>query len=222
MRNKTFEKLRFIVTAGPTREYFDPVRYISNRSSGKMGYAIAEAARRRGHSVILVSGPVALKPPTGVITKSIVSANDLFSSLKSNMKKCDVLVMAAAVCDFKPAFQSKRKIKKNTVNIPIRIIPTIDVLRKIEKYKKRRFFVGFAAETNDVLPNAYKKLMQKGLDMIVANDVSSPLSGFESNDNTVSIMFSGQKRATNWPLMSKKSVARMLVLEIEKKIHAGR
>jgi len=218
MRNKRLKNLRFIVTAGPTREYFDPVRYISNKSSGKMGYAIAEAARRRGHSVTLISGPVALKPPAGVVTKMVISADDMFRALKSFIGRCDVLVMAAAVCDFKPALFSSRKIKKRNVAAPISIVPTLDILKNIVKYKAGRFYVGFAAETNDVLLNAQIKLREKGLDMIVANDVSRSSSGFESDNNKVSIIDAEQKKAINWPLMTKKSVASKLILEIEKKL----
>jgi len=216
MRNKRLKKLKFIVTAGPTREYFDPVRYISNRSSGKMGYAIADAARKRGHSVVLISGPVELRTPAGVKVKNIISADDMFRTLKASMESCDVLVMAAAVCDFMPASRSRRKIKKKS-DAPIRIVPTVDVLKRIRIYKAGRFYVGFAAETNDVLSNAQKKLVEKGLDMIVANDVSLPASGFESDYNKVSLINIGQKNADNWLLMKKTAVAGKLVREIERR-----
>ncbi|HVF71149.1 MAG TPA: phosphopantothenoylcysteine decarboxylase [Chthoniobacterales bacterium] len=201
--------MRFVVTAGPTREALDPVRFISNRSSGKMGYAIAEAALTQNHEVTLISGPAAIAPPPGARFISILSADDLFSAVKSAALESDVLVMCAAVSDYKPASVSRRKMKKQPGAFSLKLLPTRDILASLPK-RRRYLLIGFAAETHDLRTNAEKKLRAKNCDAIVANDVSGSETGMESDENEVVIFFrDGQiKKISRAP---KKFIARELV-----------
>ncbi|MCC6811016.1 MAG: bifunctional phosphopantothenoylcysteine decarboxylase/phosphopantothenate--cysteine ligase CoaBC [Deltaproteobacteria bacterium] len=185
-----FAGVHMIVTAGPTREPLDPVRFISNRSSGKMGFAIAERAAMRGAQVTLVHGPVALDPPRGVHAVAVTSAVEMLDSLQALMKRCQVLVMAAAVADYAAQKVAKKKLKKQDLGKKpaIALTQNPDVIATIAKAKKKStLLVGFAAETNDVEANALKKLRAKGLDLIVANDISAPGVGMDSDDNKVTI-----------------------------------
>ncbi|MDH3998284.1 MAG: bifunctional phosphopantothenoylcysteine decarboxylase/phosphopantothenate--cysteine ligase CoaBC, partial [Desulfuromonadales bacterium] len=162
-----------LITAGPTREELDPVRYISNYSSGKMGYAIASAAAARGAKVVLVSGPVQLSPPQGVETIQVVSAAQMYEAVMARASEADVVIKAAAVADYRPVSRAAEKTKKGdqeTLSIALERNP--DILAELGRNKGKSFLVGFAAETNDVLAYAQKKLQQKNLDMIVANDVT--------------------------------------------------
>ncbi len=206
LSEKDLSGMRVLVTAGPTREMIDPVRYISNRSSGKMGYAIAERAKRRGAEVILVSGPTHLKPPTNVETINIVSAEDMAESVKSHFNAADVVIKAAAVLDFAPKDPSAQKIKKNNSKDIIELKRTEDILKGLGKAKGKKILVGFAAETQDLVKNARKKLEEKNLDMIVANDVSKSGSGFETDTNKVRIIDANGDE-TSLPLLSKEEVA---------------
>jgi len=181
--------VRFLITAGPTREPIDPVRYISNRSSGKMGYAIAEAALEAGHDVVLISGPVNLDPPRGVQVISILTGDEIYGAVHQHVRDCDVLVMCAAVADYKPQDVSATKIKKRDARLSLELIPTRDVLSSLQNKDRQCLVVGFAAETNDLEANAQKKLQTKHCDIIVANDVSSADSGMESDQNEVTIFF---------------------------------
>jgi len=181
--------VRFLITAGPTREPIDPVRYISNRSSGKMGYAIAEAALEAGHDVVLISGPVNLDPPRGVQVISILTGDEIYGAVHQHVRDCDVLVMCAAVADYKPQDVSATKIKKRDTPLSLELIPTRDVLSSLQNKDRQCLVVGFAAETNDLEANAQKKLQTKHCDVIVANDVSSADSGMESNQNEVTVFF---------------------------------
>ena len=201
--------MRFVVTAGPTREAIDPVRYISNRSSGKMGYAMAEAAVEAGHRVVLISGPVGLTPPHGARLISVLTSDEMYDAVHRHVGDCDVLVMCAAVADYKPVRVSAQKIKKRDETLSLELIPTRDVLASLPQ--DRQFLaVGFAAETNDVEENARKKLRAKACDIIVANDVSDPNSGMETNENEVTIFFRGgeMKKISRAP---KKILARELI-----------
>jgi len=202
--------VRFLITAGPTREPIDPVRYISNRSSGKMGYAIAEAALEAGHDVVLISGPVNLDPPRGVHVISILTSDEIYGAVHQHVHDCDVLVMCAAVADYKPQDVSATKIKKRDAPLSLELIPTRDVLSSLQNKDRQCLVVGFAAETNDLEANAKKKLQTKHCDIIVANDVSGADSGMESDQNEVTIFFRNGEtkkivRAT------KKIIARELV-----------
>jgi len=202
--------VRFLITAGPTREPIDPVRYISNRSSGKMGYAIAEAALETGHDVVLISGPVNLDPPRGAQFISVLTSDEMDDAVHQHVRDCDVLVMCAAVADYKPQDVSETKIKKRDAPLSLELIPTRDILSSIKNKDRQFLVVGFAAETNDVEANARKKLQTKHCDIIVANDVSGADSGMESDQNEVTIFFrSGEtKRISRAP---KKIIARELV-----------
>jgi len=187
--------VKFLVTAGPTREPIDPVRYISNRSSGKMGYAIAEAALDAGHDVILISGQVYLPPPRAAKLVSVSTSDEMFDAVHRDASKCDICVMCAAVADYKPASVSPTKIKKGSENVSLELIPTRDILDSLGHWHDRRFLlVGFAAETNDLEKNAARKLREKNCDIMIANDVSSAKSGMESDINEVTILFKNAER----------------------------
>jgi phosphopantothenoylcysteine decarboxylase/phosphopantothenate--cysteine ligase len=203
--------VRFLVTAGPTREAIDPVRYISNRSSGKMGYAIAEAALDAGHDVILISGPVNLAPPSNGKFISVSTSEEMFDAVHRHADKCDVCVLCAAVADYKPAKVLPTKMKKRRETFSLELIPTRDILDSLGHRRDRRFLlVGFAAETNHVEEKAAQKLRGKNCDIMIANDVSSAKSGMESDVNEVTIVFrNGERQKIS--RAQKKIIARELV-----------
>ena len=202
--------MRLLITAGPTREAIDPVRYLSNRSSGKMGYAIAEATLEAGHEVVLISGPVHLDPPRGARFISILTADEMHDAVHRYIRDCDILVMCAAVADYKPAKVSPQKIKKHEENLALELIPTRDILSSLPKKDRQFLVVGFAAETNDVEESAKKKLRAKNCDLIVANDVSRADSGMESDENEVTVLFqSGERQKIS--RAPKKIIARELL-----------
>ncbi len=202
--------MKFLVTAGPTREPIDPVRYISNRSSGKMGYAIAEAALEAGHDVVLISGPVNLDPPRGAHFISILTSDEMYNAVDRAVRDCDALVMCAAVADYRPQRVSTTKIKKHDQNLSLELVPTRDILGSLQNKDRQFLVVGFAAETNDLEANAQKKLHAKHCDIIVANDVSSSDSGMESDENEVTILFrNGETKKI--PRAPKKIIAHTLV-----------
>ena len=202
--------MRFLVTAGPTREPIDPVRYLSNRSSGKMGYAIAEAAIEARHQLILISGPVDVDPPGGAELISVSTSNEMFDAVHEHLHDCDVLVMCAAVADYKPKQVSKTKIKKRDTNLSLELTPTRDILGSLPKHDRHYVVVGFAAETENIEANARKKLQEKNCDVVVANDVSHADFGMESDENEVTILFrDGEiKKLSRAP---KKILARELI-----------
>lgn len=167
--NKNGKKMRFLITAGGTREYLDPVRYITNASSGRMGYALAAAAMKAGHSVTLISAPTSLVPPTGAEVVSVVSAGDMFKAVKKHFKTCDCLIMAAAVSDYTPVDAAKVKRKKEKKVLTLKLKPTEDILAWAGRHKKGKIVVGFALEDRNLKRNAENKLISKNADMIVAN-----------------------------------------------------
>jgi len=195
-----------LVTAGPTREPLDPVRYLSNRSSGRMGYAIGEAAAARGARVILVSGPTALTPPHGVDVVHVETAQQMYDAVLAKLTAATVVIKAAAVADYRPKQVAGRKIKKDEAVPEVTLESTPDILAEIGKRKGRRILVGFAAETEDLVANARKKLQRKNLDLMVANDVSQPGAGFDSDTNIVKIL-DAQGGVEELPLQAKQSVA---------------
>jgi phosphopantothenoylcysteine decarboxylase/phosphopantothenate--cysteine ligase len=207
--------VRFVVTAGPTREAIDPVRFISNRSSGKMGYAIAQAALAAGHDVTLISGPASVAPPAGTQFISITTSDELHDEVHRAVRKCDVLVMCAAVSDYKPAKVEPRKPQKVKTAFALELIPTRDILASLSRDNRSYLVVGFAAETHDLETNAQKKLRAKNCDLIVANDVSQRDSGMESDENAVTIFFRNGKSKTI-SRRSKNIIARELVKIISK------
>ena len=207
--------MRLAVTAGPTREAIDPVRFISNRSSGKMGYAIAEAALAAGHDVKLISGPVSIARPVGAQFISITTSDELHQEVHRAIRKCDVLVMCAAVADYKPAKIEPRKMKKRKTPFALKLIPTRDILASLPQGNREFLVVGFAAETHDLKINARRKLLEKNCDVIVANDVSKTDFGMESDTNAVTIFLrSGESKTIS--RTSKKIIARELVKIISK------
>ena len=208
--------MMILVTAGPTREYLDPVRYISNRSSGKMGCAVAESALRHGHKVILIAGPMSAVPPEGAKLVKVETAIEMCEAVEKYLEACDALVAAAAVADYRPAEYSPAKLKKNFSHQPsaISLVSNPDILRTIAPRKGKRIFVGFAAETNDLLKNATDKLRRKNLDMIVANDVTIPGAGFDTDTNEV--VFITHDGATPVPMTTKTAIADMIVEKIMK------
>ena len=195
-----------LVTAGPTREMVDPVRFLSNRSSGKMGYAIAEAAARRGACVTLVSGPVALERPRGVETVPVTSTLDLYREVTERAKSADLVIQAAAPADFRPLEAARHKIKKTGEGMTLQLTPNPDVAAQLGRDKHEgQVLVAFAAETDDLIANARKKLDKKNADMVVANDVTQPGAGFAGDTNRVTLVTRSDAREL--PLMSKRDVA---------------
>lgn len=182
--------MKLLVTAGPTREPIDPVRYLTNRSSGKMGYAIADAAAHAGHRVLLVSGPTSLDVPAGVDFILVETAAEMFAVVAANLARMDAAVFAAAVADYTPTIPVDQKIKKCTETLTLDLVKTKDILGSARgEFGFTGFLVGFAAETENVEANARNKLIAKGCDLIVANDVSRSDIGFESHDNEALFVF---------------------------------
>jgi len=199
---------RVIITAGPTQEAIDPVRFITNHSTGKMGYSIAEIAKEK-NEVILISGPVNLKVPVGVKLIQVTTAEEMFQSVKSEILNADVLIMTAAVADYKPAVYSLQKMKKSDAELSIQLERTKDILMEVSKLKKEgQIFIGFAAESENVLQNAKSKLVRKKLDYIIANDISRSDIGFGSNDNQVTII--SEHDMEKLPIIPKLEVAQKI------------
>ena len=207
--------LRILVTAGPTHEPSDPVRYLSNPSSGKMGYAIADMAKTRGAEVTLISGPTYLKPPAVAKFTPCKTAAEMNSLVQKYLPECDVLVMTAAVGNFTAEKLEKEKIKKcSGDSLVLNLVPTKDILMEVSKVKTKQFVVGFAAETQNLIQSALEKLRNKKLDLIVANDISAPGIGFQSDNNQVHLIDSSE-RIENLPRMSKKEIANILLDKIK-------
>src|SRR6266446_4800469 len=202
-----------LVTAGPTCEDLDPVRYITNRSSGKMGYAVAEAAALRGAKVILISGPVNLEVPAGVERVDVRTAKEMHCAVVERMADSSIAILAAAVADYRPVEQRTEKIKKGNVPLTISLEPTTDILAEIARNKGQRILVGFAAETDHVAENARKKLAAKNADLIVANDVAAEGAGFDHDTNIVTL-FSHDGRDLALPKMNKSEVAQRILDEV--------
>lgn len=207
LTDKDMLGVRLLVTAGPTREEIDPVRYISNHSSGKMGYAIARMARLRGADVTLVSGPVSLPVPHGVRVVSVNSAEEMYKATISRAAESDLIIKAAAVADYKPLQRVGQKIKKKDEETTISLVKTDDILAELGRIKRGgQVLVGFAAETENLDANALVKLKKKNLDMIVANDVTVENAGFNADTNIVRFITKGGA-VEELPLMSKEKVA---------------
>jgi len=207
--------MKLLVTAGPTREHLDPVRFLSNRSTGKMGFAVAQAAAERGHVVTLIAGPVSLPTPAGVTRIDVVSALDLLAAVEEQLPGHDAFVMSAAVADWRPKRASATKLKKSGMSPVLELEPNPDILKTLLPLKGRRLFVGFAAETGDPLAEARRKLEAKGLDLIVANDVTLPDAGFAVDTNRVTLVSASEAQEA-LPLMSKLDVGREIVRWLER------
>jgi phosphopantothenoylcysteine decarboxylase/phosphopantothenate--cysteine ligase len=181
-----------LITAGPTRERLDPVRYLTNRSSGKMGFAVAAAAREAGAHVTMVTGPVQLQTPAGVTRINVESAREMYAAVHRQVGDADIFIAAAAVADFQPVTVAKQKIKKQGVSVKLELEPAPDIIKSVADMAKRPFVVGFAAETNDVEENARAKLKRKKLDMIAANQVGDGIA-FDCEDNALTVLWPGGK-----------------------------
>ena len=205
---------KILITGGPTQEPIDPVRFITNRSSGKMGYALAKMARRRGAEVILITGPVSLPLPRRDIKwVPVRTAEEMRKGVFIHLKGSTVVIKAAAVSDYRPKMTSQKKIKKGDSEYTLVLERTKDILGEIGKKKENRVLVGFAAETEDLISNARKKLEEKNLDFIVVNDVTEPGAGFEVDTNQVKILYpSGKVR--DLPLMTKEEVSQIILDEV--------
>ncbi len=206
--------MKFLVTAGPTREYLDPVRFLSNPSTGKMGFAIAAAAAGRGHETTLVAGPVALRTPRGVRRVDATSALEMLAAVEAELPGCDALVMCAAVADWRPARRAAAKLKKSQMDGTLRLVRNPDILKTLSKSKGGRIFAGFAAETGFPEQEALRKLHEKNLDFIAANDVSAPGCGFGTDTNTITL-YCADGTATAFPMLTKRAAAARIVRAIE-------
>ena len=206
---KIFSGKKIIITAGPTREPIDPIRYISNYSSGKMGYALAEAAQEAGANVILISGSTNLATPTKVNRINTQTAEDMYQAVMREISGCDIFIATAAVADYRPKNISPQKIKKNTTTVALELQPTPDILAEIASFKNGPIIIGFAAETENLLENARKKLIDKNLDIIIANQVGYNLC-FDSDENSV-VIFSKNNKLIELPRMQKTKLARQIM-----------
>ena len=206
LRPKDLSGEKIVVTAGPSREPLDPVRYISNRSSGKMGYALARAAARRGAKVTLVSGPTALAAPEGVTTVPVVTAEEMRAAVLAEFDSATAVLMAAAVADYRPRSASGRKMKRGDGNRRVELVPNPDIVAELTARRGRQVVVGFAAETESLVENARQKLHRKNLDLVVANDVTQEGSGFDVDTNAVTLL-DRDGTVTPLPVMSKDAVA---------------
>jgi phosphopantothenoylcysteine decarboxylase / phosphopantothenate---cysteine ligase len=209
-----------LVTAGPTREKIDPVRYITNRSSGKMGYAIAEEAAKDGANVILVSGPVNLPAPEGVTVVNVESATDMYDAVMERYSEVDVVIKTAAVVDYRPKYPVDHKMKKQDGDQILELERTKDILFELGQKKDNQILVGFAAETDQVEEYARQKLLKKNADMIVANNVKAEGAGFDAETNIVTI-FKRDGTSEHLPLMSKKEVAKKILKEVSLLLEGG-
>jgi phosphopantothenoylcysteine decarboxylase/phosphopantothenate--cysteine ligase len=207
---RDFERIKVLVTAGPTHEPLDPVRYITNPSTGKMGYAIAQAAAERGATVILVSGPTSLTPPVSVETIRVTTAEEMAKSAIGKSRGCKVVVGAAAVSDYTPAQVADQKMKKKSAAVTLDLRPTVDIMAELGKRKSRRILVGFSVETRDLIENSMKKLKAKNLDMIVCNDITQAGAGFAGDTNIVTIL-DRKGGSEQLPRMSKLQAAHRIL-----------
>jgi phosphopantothenoylcysteine decarboxylase/phosphopantothenate--cysteine ligase len=207
--DKFLQGQHWVITAGPTREAIDPVRYISNHSSGKMGYAIAQEALRAGAKVTLISGPVAISPPIGCQLISVVSAQEMHDEALNSAKKCTTFVACAAVADYRVANIAEQKIKKTNDAMQLELVKNKDIVADVASLADKPFIIGFAAETQNVEQYARGKLMRKNLDLIAANDVAKSGQGFNSDNNALTLFSAIDK--TEIPLANKQIIAKKLV-----------
>lgn len=213
---------KILITGGPTQEAIDPVRFVTNRSSGKMGFALAKMARRRGAEVILITGPTSLSLPRRDITiLSVQSAEEMKEAVFNHLERSSIIIKAAAVSDYRPKITSAKKIKKEEDSLSLTLEKTTDILKELGKNKGDRILIGFAAETDDLIANAKKKLQEKNLDFIVANDVSKVGVGFSSDMNQVKILFPSGK-IKDLPLMPKEDISQLILDEVVKLLNKKR
>lgn len=218
LREQDLAGMRFVITAGPTREALDPVRFLTNHSSGKMGYALARQAAHRGADVVLISGPVQLEVPNGVTCIPVVTAQQMFEVVQEQYADADVIIKAAAVADYRPKTIATQKIKKTDEDFVLPLERNVDILAWLGKHKTKQILVGFAAETNDIEQNAIGKLQRKNLDFIAANDVSASHSGFGKDTNQVTL-YGADGSVIAFPILSKEETADRILdqIKIERK-----
>jgi phosphopantothenoylcysteine decarboxylase/phosphopantothenate--cysteine ligase len=209
-RTHDLQGVRVLVTAGPTYEPIDPVRFVGNRSSGKMGYAVAEAALAHGAVVRLITGPTALTPPVGAEVVRVQTAQQMFEAVQAAFEACDVFIAAAAVADYRPERPLPTKRKRQSQHWTLRLVANPDILGTVAQHKGNRVVVGFAAETDNILHHAQEKLMRKNLDLIAVNNVLEPESGFEGDTNRLTLIYA-DGRVVPLPLMSKRDCAEQLL-----------
>jgi phosphopantothenoylcysteine decarboxylase/phosphopantothenate--cysteine ligase len=202
--------MKVVVTAGPTREHLDPVRFLSNPSTGKMGFAIAEAASKAGYETVLIAGPVTLKTPSRLRRIDVVSAREMLKFAMSEMTDDSVFIATAAVADFRPMRCAEKKLKKASMGSVIRLVKNPDILKSIRRKYKGAKLVGFAAETNDVLSEASRKCREKGLEFIVANDVTLNGAGFGTDTNKVFFVYPNGA-IIEQKMMTKKALAKKII-----------
>ena len=210
MNKRRPKRLRIVITAGPTREHFDPVRFLSNGSSGKMGYAIATAARAAGHHVVLVSGPVSLESPQGVRTVHVTSADQMLRVTRREFQRADAGIFAAAVCDHRPAVRRRHKGRKNTTSHEVTLVPTVDIAAAMGRVKGPRVTVGFALEDHNGRASAARKLAAKQFDAIVLNSPENL-----GSDRASAQVLDCRGKWTRWPRSSKTAMARKIVQIVE-------
>jgi phosphopantothenoylcysteine decarboxylase/phosphopantothenate--cysteine ligase len=214
---KTLAGKRILVTAGPTREAIDPVRYITNRSSGKMGYALASEAIKRGADVVLITGPVAITPPIGVDVVNIVETSELYNEAVHRFPNCDAAIMAGAPADWRPETVADQKLKKlpDTAGMTLKLVENADISAALGRMKRPdQVLIVYAAETENLLDHARAKLIKKNADLAVANDVTVPGAGFDSDTNKVTILT--QSETVSLPMMTKSEVAAAILDRLEK------
>ncbi len=207
---RDLEGVRVLVTAGPTYEPIDPVRFIGNRSSGKMGYAVAEAAIAHGAQVTLITGPTMLTPPAQAQVIRVQTALQMYEAVQNEFAQCDAFIATAAVADYRPERTLPKKRKRDTQSWTLNLVPNPDILGEVAQRKEHRIVIGFAAETDKAIIRAKNKLLRKNLDLIAVNDVMEPDSGFEVDTNRLSFIFA-DGRVENLPLMSKRECAERLI-----------
>jgi phosphopantothenoylcysteine decarboxylase/phosphopantothenate--cysteine ligase len=218
-QEKPLRGKKVLVTAGPTREPLDPVRFLTNRSSGRMGYAVAKQAYLLGAEVLLISGPTEIKPFPGVKRLKIETAQEMQQAVLAHWEDCQVIIKTAAVADYRPKVKSAEKIKKQSGELILELTRNPDILAELGKKKKEQILVGFAAETEKMLASAAEKAAKKNLDFIVANDVTQEGAGFACNTNIVSFVFANGK-VKNLGKMSKDDVAKLILQEVIEKMNA--
>jgi phosphopantothenoylcysteine decarboxylase/phosphopantothenate--cysteine ligase len=210
---RDLENETVVVTAGPTCEDLDPIRFLTNRSSGRMGYAVAEAAARRGARVILISGPVSLETPLGAERVDVRTTEQMHRAVLASLDRATVVIMAAAVADYRPVTSFANKLKRGTEHLNIEFEPTVDILANVSRRRGEQLLVGFAAETEQLAERARRKLREKSADMIVANDVTAPGAGFDHDTNVVTI-FRSDGREESLPKLTKIQVAHRILDQV--------
>ena len=218
---RDLENETVVVTAGPTCEDLDPIRFLTNRSSGRMGYAVSEAAARRGARVILISGPVSLETPSGAERVDVRTTEQMHRAVLASLDRATVVIMAAAVADYRPVTSFANKLKRGTEHLNIEFEPTVDILADVSRRRGEQLLVGFAAETEQLAERARRKLREKSADMIVANDVTAPGAGFDQDTNVVTI-FRSDGREESLPKLTKIQVAHRIldqVVELRRSTH---